>query len=200
MTGRAVAIWGALICIIGVAIAAAALSPLLAWREPIYILAGLAGIVGLALMLFQPLLAGGYLPGISLGSARRIHRYIGAILVVSVLLHVVALWITSPPDVADVLLFRSPAPFSIWGAVAMWAIFFAGLLAVFRRRVALQVWRKCHSVLVIVAVVGTVIHALLIEGTMEMVSKTILCAAVALALVKVLNDRGFWTIVGLQRR
>ena len=48
-------IWVALAAAIGVPIAAAAVSPLLAWRDPVYILAGFAGIIALGLMLVQPL-------------------------------------------------------------------------------------------------------------------------------------------------
>ena len=33
-------------------------SPLLAWREPVYIVAGLAGVLAFALLLMQPLLIG----------------------------------------------------------------------------------------------------------------------------------------------
>lgn len=42
----------------GVPIAVAAFSPLLEWRGPVYIAAGFAGILGMALILAQPLLAG----------------------------------------------------------------------------------------------------------------------------------------------
>ena len=45
---RATLIWAALAIVIGVPIAAAAASPLLAWRGPVYITAGFAGIVALA--------------------------------------------------------------------------------------------------------------------------------------------------------
>ena len=44
-------IWAALAAAICMPIAAAAASPLLAWRDPVYILAGFAGIVALGLML-----------------------------------------------------------------------------------------------------------------------------------------------------
>ncbi len=77
-------------------------SPLLVWRDSIYIMASFLGTAGLALMLFQPL-------------------------------------ITRPPDVVDVLLFHSPAPFSIWGVMAMWAIFVAALLAAFWPRLPLRI-------------------------------------------------------------
>ena len=62
---RVTLIWAALAAAVCVPIAAAAASPLLAWRGPVYILAGFAGIIALGLMLVQPLLIGGYLPGLS---------------------------------------------------------------------------------------------------------------------------------------
>ena len=58
-------IWVAFAAAVCVPIAAAAASPLLAWRDAVYILAGFAGIIALGLMLVQPLLIGGYLPGLS---------------------------------------------------------------------------------------------------------------------------------------
>ena len=58
-------IWAALAVAICVPIAAAAASPLLAWRGPLYILAGFAGIIALGLTLVQPLLIAGYLPELS---------------------------------------------------------------------------------------------------------------------------------------
>ncbi len=114
-------IWGAVATAIAVPIVAATLSPLLAWREPVYIGACLAGVAGLGLMLLQPLLIGGLLPGFSPYQAQRVHRWTGALLVAAVIIHVAGLWITSPPDVIDALLFRSPTPFAAWGVIAMWA-------------------------------------------------------------------------------
>ncbi len=162
-------------------IALAATSPLLEWREPIYIAAGFAGIAALGLLLVQPLLAGAYLPGLTAYRERRIHPWVGGILVGAVAIHVGGLWLTSPPDVVDVLLFRSPTAFSTWGVIAMWAVFVSGLLAALRQRLPLQprTWRIVHTVLAVVIVVGTVVHATLIEGTMESVSKAALCGLVA---------------------
>lgn len=193
---RVTLIWGALATAITVPIAAAAASPLLAWREPVYIAAGFAGVIAMALLLFQPLLVGGYLPGLSAHRGRRLHRWIGSLLVAAVLIHVAALWITSPPDVVDALLFTSPTPFSAWGVIAMWAVFAAALLAVLRRRLRLRprTWRFAHTSLALVTVIGSVVHAVLIEGTMETVSKVALCALVLAATVKVLVDLKVWTI------
>ena len=177
-----------------VPIAAAAASPLLAWRDPVYVLAGFAGIIAMALLLIQPLLAAGELPGLSVKLSRLMHRGIGGVLVVAVVIHVAALWITSPPDVVDALLFASPTPFSVWGVIAMWAVFASALLAALARRLRLRprAWRLAHTALAAVIVVGSVVHALLIQGTMETVSKAVLGALVLAATVKVVADLMGW--------
>jgi hypothetical protein len=191
---RITLIWVAIALAVGVPLAAAATSPLLAWRDPIYILAGFAGIVGLGVMLLQPALIGGYLPGLSGRIGRRVHLWTGAALVAAVVIHVGGLWITSPPDMVDALLFRSPTPFSPFGVIAMWAIFAVALLAAFRRRLGLRprTWFFAHRLLAIVIVVGTVAHGILIEGAMETVSKLALCALVLAATVKVMVDLWMW--------
>lgn len=183
-------IWAALAAAVGVPIAAAAMSPLLAWRGPVYILAGFAGIVALGLVLVQPLLIGGYLPPLSAYRGRRAHHWIGGALLVAVVVHVVGLWFTSPPDMIDALTFSSPTPFSPFGVIAMWAIFAVALLAAMRRRLGLRLrtWRIAHIPLAIVIVIGSVVHCLLIEGTMETVSKAALCALVLAAALKVVAD------------
>src|SRR4029077_14065008 len=170
-------IWVALVAAICVPIAAAAFSPLLAWRGPVYILAGFAGIVALGLVLVQPLLIGGYLPGLSAYRGRRAHHWIGGALALAVVIHVAGLRRTTPPDMIDALTFSSPTPFSPFGVIAMWAIFAVALLALLRRRLGLRLrtWRIAHMLLAIVIVAGSVIHAILIEGTMETVSKVALC-------------------------
>jgi hypothetical protein len=182
--------WAALAAAICVPIAAAAVSPLLAWRDPVYIAAGFAGIIALGLMLVQPVLIGGYLPGLSPLRGRRAHRWIGGVLVAAVVIHVGGLWITSPPDVIDALLFASPTPFSAWGVIAMWAVFAVALLAALRRRLGLgpRTWRTAHLFLAAVIVIGSVVHGMLIEGTMETMSKAALCALVLAATIKVMAD------------
>ncbi len=191
---RAVLIWVGLGAAMISPIVAAAFSPLLAWREPIYIIAGFAGIVGMAAMLAQPLLVGGHLPGLEGQTGRRVHRWVGAIVIAAVIVHIAGLWITSPPDVIDVLLFRSPAPFSLWGVIAMWAVFAAAFLALLRRRLALRAWRLGHSALVAITVGGTAAHVLLIDGTMETITKVGLSILVGLVLLKVIIDRRAWVI------
>ena len=174
-------------------LAFAAASPLLAYRDPLYILACFAGIVALGLVLVQPLLIAGYLPGLTGYLGRRAHFWIGGALVAAIVVHVGGLWITSAPDMIDALLFRSPTPFSPWGVIAMWAIFAAALMAAFRRRLGLspRTWRIAHMSFAAVIVIGSVVHSLLIEGTMETISKAVLCALVIGAAAKVIADRGW---------
>lgn len=180
-------------------LAIATTSPLLAWREPLYTAAGFAGIAAMALLLVQPLLAGGYLPGPGPRTARRIHRWLGVLLVVLVVAHVGGLWVTNAPDVIDALLFDSPTPFSPWGVVAMWAVFATALLAALRRRLRIspRLWRIAHTALALVVVTGTVVHALLIEGAMGTISKAVLCLLVVAALARVLMDLAAW--IGARR-
>lgn len=195
MSGRSVLVWAAVAVAIAVPLVAAATSPLLAWREPVYVAAGFAGVIALALLLVQPLLIGGLLPGLPAVRGRLLHRGIGASLVIAVGVHVGALWITSPPDVVDALFFASPAPFSVWGVVAMWAVLAAGAVAALRRsfRGRLPLWRRIHTGLAAVIVTASVVHALLVVGTMETVSKTLLCAGVVLVTAKVIADKRGWT-------
>jgi len=187
-SAREALIWAALAAAIGVPLALAATSELLAWRGPVYIVAGFAGIIALGLMLVQPLLIAGYLPGLSAYRGRRVHHWIGGALVVMVVIHVAGLWITSPPDMIDALTFTSPTPFSPFGVIAMWAIFAVAVLAVIRRRLGLRTFRIAHMSLAAVIVAGSVIHGMLIEGTMETMSKAALCALVLAAAIKVMTD------------
>ena len=188
---RAGLAWGGLVLAVVVPAGIAAISPLLAWRDPVYIAAGFAGIFGLILLLVQPLLAMGILPGISAQRGRHVHRWAGSLLVLAVIIHVGGLWITSPPDVLDALSFASPTPFSVWGVVAMWAVFVAAALAAVRRRLPVQprTWRIGHTAIAMVIVVGTVVHAMLIEGTMGTASKAVLCLVVLAASLNLWTHR-----------
>src|SRR3954454_1277765 len=159
---RATLIWAVLAAAIGVPIAAAAASPQLEWRGPVYILAGFAGIIALGVMLVQPLLIGGYLPGLSGRIGRRVHHWIGGGLGGAIGIHVGGLWITSPPDMIDALLFASSTPFSPFGVIAMWAIFAVALLAVLRRRLRRRTWLIAHMSLAAVIGAGSVVHAMLV--------------------------------------
>ena len=72
----------------------------------------------------------------------------------------------------------------------MWAVFATALLAALRGRLRLRlvVWRLCHIALAAMIVVGSVVHALLIDGTMEILSKVALSALVVAAAAKVILD------------
>lgn len=188
---RPALIWAGLALLLFVPLILAAQSPLLQWRDTAYIAGGFAGIIGLCLMLLQPLLAAQALPLHPL-VARRVHRWSGIALVVMVVVHIGGLWITSPPDVVDVLLFRSPTPFGIWGALAMWAVMGGALAALFRKRLSLRVWRRAHLTAVMLAIAATVPHALLIEGAMHAGSKAALCTMVVVASVLAFYQSKFW--------
>lgn len=197
---RAIAIWLALCLALAVPLGLAAGSPLLEWRQPVYIAAGFAGILALGLMLVQPLLAAGWLPGLRLSASRRAHRWTGAALLALIVLHVAALWVTSPPDVVDALLLVSPTPFSHWAVLSMWAVFGAAAWAFLRGRVAIRpgVWRFGHTILVVIAVVGAVLHAMLVDGTMEPLSKAALCLCLLLVTGAAVRRLRAWS--GLRRR
>lgn len=190
--------WCALIAALAVPFIFVVTSPLLAWRSPIYIIACFSGVIGLGLLLIQPLLIGGSFPGLSKHLARRAHPWIGVLLLLAVLIHVGGLWITSPPDVIDALTFNSPTPFSNWGVIAMLSLFTTTLLAIFRRRLRLRTinWRLAHSFLALVIVIGTIVHAILIEGTMETMSKAILCLLVLVATINTLFGVKLWSGLG----
>lgn len=188
---RVILFWAGLGVIVVLPIGIALTSPLLEWRSFIYKVAGLGGVIAMSLLLLQPLLASNAFPGLSLRRARTIHKWIGITLTVSVIVHVIGLWITSPPDVIDALLFVSATSFSIWGVLAMWSIFITASLVVLRRklRITARAWRTSHKSLAIVTVIGSVVHAMMIEGTMGIASKTMICTFVivasAWALIKV---------------
>lgn len=191
---KGILVWAALAAVVCVPIAAAAASPLLEWRGPVYIVACFAGILALGLLLVLPLLIGGYVPGLVGYRGRRAHHWIGGALVVAVAVHVAGLWFTSPPDMIDALVFASPTPFSPWGVIAMWAIIAVALLAAVRRRLGLEprTWRIAHMTLAVVIVTGSVVHGMLVEGTMETVSKAALCVLVLAAAIKVMVDLRVW--------
>lgn len=177
--------WGLLLLAVMGPVAIAAASPLQAFRGASYVAASLAGVLALGLLLVQPLLAAGYLPGAGTPRMRRWHHRVGAALVAAVAVHVGGLYVASPPDALDALLLVSPTPFSVWGVTAMWAVILTALLVALRRRLRLRpaAWRVAHNALALVVVVGTVIHALQIEGTMGAASKWVLCGAALAASV-----------------
>ena len=83
----------------------------------------------------------------------------------------------------DALLFVSATPFSIWGVIAMWSVLITAFLVFFRRKLGLSVrkWRLSHRCLATVTVIGSVVHVLMIDGAMEMLSKVVLCACIVVA-------------------
>lgn len=188
---RGVLVWLLLVIALFGPVAAAITSPLLQWRTTVYIASGFAGILALSLLFLQPLLARYSLPGLAVKQSKFLHQTIGLLLVMLVLAHVIGLWITSPPDVIDALLFRSPTQFSVWGVIAMWCTFISAIFAISRRylRLGPKFFRRSHQALVVLIVVGTVIHALLIEGTMEVYTKWLICGLVIFFTAKALIKR-----------
>lgn len=175
---RAVALWAVLGAAIAIPVALSATSPLLAWRGFLHMAACYAGIAALCLVLLQPLLIEGHLPGLTSLRGRRAHLTTGRLLAVVMVVHVGGLWIVSPPDMLDALLFTAPTWFSLWGVIAMWAIIAVVMMVAFRRRLRLspRQWRQIHQVFAAIIVVGGAAHAVLIEGIMEFWSKAALCA------------------------
>jgi predicted ferric reductase len=160
-------------------VAFAAISPLQKGREFLWVIGGMAGIVGLSLLFVQPFLMPVAFPWLSAGYGTHWHRWIGIAIVAMVALHVGALYAYSPDDVTDALLLVAPTPFSLYGVIGLWCLVLTAVLAATRRKIRLghRPWRILHSVLA-VAIVGTgVIHAIQIEGAMEEYSKLAICLA-----------------------
>ncbi len=179
---RTVLVWLGVLTVMAAPVVAAAFSPLLAWRQPVYIVAGFAGVIALSTLVIQPLLAVKAIPGLSARQASRLHQWLGVALVLGVLLHVLGLWITSPPDVIDALLFVSPTPFSHWGVIAFWGVLLTACVMVARKRFRLKppVVKRVHRLLMLIIVPCSVAHTWLIDGTMETITKTMVCIAVLL--------------------
>lgn len=185
----ATAVWAGLIGVVATPVLIATGSPYLAYRNLPYIVGGFAGIACLSLFVVQPLLAAGYLPGLTLATARRWHRRLGAGIIACVVLHVAGLYLTSPPDVLDALLLASPTAFSVYGVIAMWGVAATAVLVALRRRAWLRAsWSILHNALALVVVAATVVHALQIEGAMEIVSKWAICLAALAATGVTLLD------------
>ena len=203
----AVLIWCSAAAVMIVPITLAAFSPYLPSRDVPYIVGGFAGIIGLSLLFLQPHLPTGYLAGSKGPPGRRLHRWLGAAIVVVVALHVGGLYLASPEDTIDALLLVAPTPFSVYGVTAMWAVAATAILVLLRRRLGLRHsrWRLIHNGVAAIVVVATVIHALQIEGAMEPVSKWMLCMAVvaatgvALLDLRVVRPFRAWRERGLRR-
>lgn len=184
-------LWPAITALVVWPVVAAAIDPLQRSRDALWVVGGLAGVVALALLLLQPLLAIGNKTGLQAGSARRWHRRLGMAAGCAVMLHVVALLIYSPEDIWDALLLEAPTPFSVYGVIALWSLLVSiGLAFAARRmRLATSAWRIAHSALALLITACGGTHALMIDGTMEPISKVVLvaCALVAttVAIVEV---------------
>jgi len=78
----------------------------------------------------------------------------------------------------------------------MWAVFGAALLALIRKQRYLSIarWRFVHGALALLVVVSSVVHALLIEGTMGTLSKVMLCAVALLVTLWTMIDLRVWSI------
>jgi predicted ferric reductase len=186
---RSVTIWAALAVVMLAPVVLAAFSPYLAYRNAAYIMGGFAGIVCLSLLVIQPLLADGALPGLPLHRARRWHRVVGTLIALGVALHVAGLYLTSPMDTLDALLLVAPNTFSVFGVAAMWAVLLTLLIVTLRRRIRPAVWRRLHIALAAVIVIGTIIHAVQIQGAMEPISKALLCLAALCSSVLLIAKR-----------
>lgn len=182
--------WSVVAALALVPLAVAATSPYLESRSVPYVVGGFAGIVGLSLLLLQPLLPAGYLAGSNGPVGRRWHRWIGVAIIGAVAIHVGGLYVASPADTIDALLLVSPTPFSIYGVAAMWGVLATAILVLLRRRTGLghTAWRLIHNGVGAVVVVATVVHALQIEGAMEPWSKWLLCIAVVATMGVALFD------------
>jgi len=192
--------WLLVATIVLVPVLIAAVSPLQASRDVMWIIGGMAGVVALALLFIQPVLIGGFMPAMRGIQERRWHRWVGAVVVFLVLLHVAGLYVTSPEDITDALLLVSPTPFAVYGVIGLAGVVLTALLAVVRTRLPRIFWRIAHTVLAVVVVIGSVVHAYLIEGVMGDVSKLILCLSLALATAVVLVRSFVRSPIDLKRR
>ena len=55
-----------------------------------------------------------------------------------------------------------------------------------------RVWRLGHTLAAVIVVTGTVVHAWLIQGTMESLTKGLLCLMVLGAAAWAVGRRGVW--------
>src|SRR5438128_2573059 len=100
---RRVAAWVAIAALAAIPIIAAALSPLQAGREFLWLVGGMAGVVALSLLFVQPLLMATSPALVAPGDGVLWHRWVGVAIVALVGLHVGALYAYSPDDITDAL-------------------------------------------------------------------------------------------------
>ena len=166
-------------------IALATTSLHLAYRGPLYIAAGFAGIVAMSLFVLQPLLACPVRALIAPATARRWHRIIGGSILILILAHAVGLYFVSPPDTIDASLLRAPTWFSLFGVVALWGAVLTALLAMTRLKLPMRPrsWKRLHQSIASIVVIATALHAIQIEGAMEVMSKPLLAGTIVAATV-----------------
>lgn len=177
-------------------LAVAAASPLQASRDVMWVVGGMAGVVALSLLFLQPVLITGALSSLRSSQERRWHRWIGTAVVLLVLLHVLGLYFTSPEDITDALLLVSPTPFAVYGVLGLVGVILTACLAAFRSYLTRKTWQGVHTFLAVLIVVGSVVHALLIEGVMGETSKLVLCVFLMIATAAATLK----TVVGLRKR
>jgi predicted ferric reductase len=177
------ACWTLAFAIAFVPLGIAAASPLQASRDLMWVVGGMAGVAGLSLLFLQPFLMAGLSPSSPSPRARRWHRWVGLSIVLLVLLHVLGLYLTSPEDITDALLLVSPTPFAVYGVLGLVGVVLTACLAAIRKALPRRTWQIAHSILAAVIVVGSIVHALMIEGVMGDTSKLVLCVFLALATI-----------------
>jgi hypothetical protein len=97
----------------------------------------------------------------------------------------VGLYFVSPPDTIDASLLRAPTWFSLFGVVALWGAVLTALLAMTRLKLPMRPrsWKRLHQSIASIVVIATALHAIQIEGAMEVMSKTLLAGTIVAATV-----------------
>ena len=187
-------IWSVVSLSVLVPLVIAMMSPLQAYRDFPYIAASFAGVLALGILFLQPLLAISALPDLSPRRSRQIHQILGILLLVCVSVHVFGLYLTSPQDALDALLFVAPTLFSVYGVLAMWGVIATVVLVILRTQLTppYRIWKITHNLLSFGIVCSTIVHALMIEGAMGTASKIFLCGAAFASI--------FWATTKLRLR
>jgi hypothetical protein len=114
--------------------------------------------------------------------ALRLHRAIGSAILALALAHVFSLWLYSPEDIMDALLLVAPTPFSVWGVAGLGGLLAAGAVMALALRLPRRILIPLHVGLAGTGAVCAALHAWLIEGAMETITKALLCTAVCTAV------------------
>jgi predicted ferric reductase len=181
---------GVLLAFVILPVLLAALHPLQAGREPLWVWGTLAGVLALSLIVIQVLLPTGWL-NLALGEQNwRWHRILGISVTGLVFAHILGLYLYSPDDIGDALVLAAPT-YSRLGMLSLGCLVLTVALALMRHRLPLTLsdWQIFHSVLAM-AVVGTAVaHVLLLQGTLDGFAEGLLCGS---AVVAVLMAVGYW--------